>query len=48
MTRLLALAVIVVVIVAGLWIAVSPFLSKEPGTSGPFLTTGPTTPGPSR
>lgn len=43
MMRWLAVAVIVVVMVAGLWIAVSPFLSKEPNTSGQFLTLGPTT-----
>lgn len=48
MTRWLALAVIVVVVVVGLRIAVSRFLSKEPGTSGPFPTTRPTTPVPSR
>jgi hypothetical protein len=48
MTRWLAIAVIVVVMVAGLWIVVTAFVTKEAGTSGPFLTTGPTTPGPSR
>jgi hypothetical protein len=47
MTRWLAIAVIAAVLVAGIVIVVTAFTPKGAGTSGPFLTTGPTTPGPS-
>jgi hypothetical protein len=46
-TRWLAIAVIVAVMVVGIVIVVTAFAPKGPGTSGPFLTTGPTNPGPS-
>ena len=47
MTRWLALAVIVAVMVAGIVIVVTALTPKGAGTSGLFLTTGPTTPRPS-
>jgi hypothetical protein len=47
MSQWLALAVIAAVMVVGVVILVTAFTPKGPGTSGPFLTTGPTSPGPS-
>jgi hypothetical protein len=48
MTRWLARALVAAVVVVAVWIVVATFASGHPSGSGPFLTGGPTTSGPSR